>query len=113
MSAILKVSANYYTENNIRYVFLDGSACKYIDRCYTTLQQQLSLPDYFGKNLDALEEVLDDLEWIPEGKVRVIILDSDSLLSKDLDKKNDFLDILNSCKNDKVEIIYLGMGAGN
>lgn len=112
MSAVTNASANYYAENNTRYVFLDGNTCKQLDLCYATLQQQLSLPDYFGKNLDALDEVLADLDWIKEQKIKVIILNQDALLSNDLSKKSIFLDILNSCKNEKLEIIYLGIKAG-
>ena len=108
MSAILNVSENYFVENNIRYVFIDGYACKHLDKCYATLQQQLSLPDYFGKNLDALEEMLADLDWIPETKIKMILLNPDVLLSNDSAKKKDFLDILNSCENEKMELIYLG-----
>ncbi len=113
MSAILNIPATYYAENNIRYVFIDGFACKHIDRCYATLQEQLSLPDYFGKNLDALEEVLDDLDWIPQEKVRIIIFNQPDLLSNDAEKKNDFLYILNSCENEKVEIVYVGEDGDN
>ena len=108
MSVILNVPVSYYTENNIRYVFVDGNACKHIENCYSTLQQQLSIPDYFGNNLDALEEVLADLDWIKEEKIKIIISNSSSLLANDPAKKKGFLDILNSCENEKMEIIYLG-----
>ncbi|MEO9023254.1 MAG: barstar family protein [Ginsengibacter sp.] len=108
MSAILNTDTNYYSENNIRFVFIDGHTCNRIGKCYDTLQQQLSLPDYFGRNLDALDEMLDDLEWVTEEKVKIIILNSDELLTDDLEKKTIFLDILNSSENEKLEIIYPG-----
>ena len=113
MSAISNIPKSYFSENNIRYVFIDGTVCKQIDDCYKTLQPQLSLPDYFGNNLDALEEVLSDLEWINEEKVRIIILNRPELLLNDANKKEFFLDILNSCSNEKIEIIYLGADNGN
>ena len=107
MSFILNSSYSYFADDNIRYIFIDGKACKHIDDCYATLQQQLSLPDYFGNNLDALEEVLSDLDWIKEEKIRIIILNQSELLVNETNKKESFLDILNSCDNDKLEIIYL------
>ncbi len=107
MSTIFNFPKTYYSENDIRYVFVDGNACKTIEQCYKTLQQQLSIPDYFGYNLDALEEVLGDLDWIEEEKIRLILLNSEHLLTDDKEKKKDFLDILNSCQNEKMEIIYL------
>lgn len=103
-----QISSSYFAENNIRYVFVDGNLCDTIDKCYITLIQQLSLPDYFGNNLDALEEALSDLEWIHEKKIEIIILNSSALLTKDISKKKDFLEILNSGENKKLEVIYLG-----
>lgn len=108
MRSTRHIAAGYYTENNTRYVFLDGFACKKLDRCYITLQEQLSIPGYFGKNLDALEEVLDDLDWIKEEKIKIIVSNTSFLLEHDPEKKNAFLDILHSSGNEKIEIIYLG-----
>ena len=108
MSAVSKITNNYFSENDTRYVFLDGQACDHIDKCYDSLQQQLSIPEYFGKNLDALEEVLADLEWIDEAKIKIIILNESALLVNSDDKKKDLLDVLNSSENEKLEIVYLG-----
>jgi RNAse (barnase) inhibitor barstar len=108
MSSVIRLATGYYAENNTRYVFLDGKSCKKMEDCYDTLQQQLSLPGYFGKNLDALEEVLDDLEWIKEKNIKIIISGLASLLQNDLAKKQNFLDILHAAGNKKIEIIYLG-----
>jgi len=111
MSSILNITAGYYAENNIRYVFLDGNACKKLDACFNVLQEQLSIPAYFGKNLDALEEVLDDLEWVKEEKIKIIISNIASLLENDSTKKKVFLEILHAANNAKIEIIYLGAAA--
>jgi len=108
MSAILKIHKRFFVENNIRYVFIDGCCCQSIIQTYATLKAQLSLPGYFGNNLDAFEEVLSDLDWINEEKIKIIILNPEQLLEKDISKKKDFLEILNNCDNKKIEIIYLG-----
>ena len=108
MSKISKIDTEYFVENRIRYVFLEGLACRHLSDCYDILQRQLSLPDYFGKNLDALEEVLNDLDWIGEEKVRIIISNTEELLSNDKNRKNVFLDVLNTSTNENLEIIYLG-----
>ena len=102
-----QINSTYFAQNNIRYVFIDGNLCDTIEKCYTTLKQQLSLPGYFGNNLDALEEVLSDLDWINEEKIKIIILNSTELLSKNISTKNAFLDILNLSENKKLQIIYL------
>ncbi len=107
MKVPLHVCSSYFAEKNIRYVFIDGTVCKSIEQCYDTLKQQLSLPGYFGNNLDALEEVLSDLDWIKEEKIKIIILNPSELLAKVISKKNAFLEILNTCENEKLEIIYI------
>ncbi len=109
MSSVLTISAPYYTENNMRYVFIDGNACRKIDACYAILQEQLSIPNYFGKNLDALEEILSDMDWIAEKKVKLILSNTHALLDKDLSKKAIFMNILHTCQNEKIEITCLGV----
>jgi RNAse (barnase) inhibitor barstar len=108
MSAIVTITASYYAENNTRYVFLDGGFCKEIEDCYVSLERQLSIPGYFGRNLDALDEVLNDLDWITEEKIKIIIADISSLMKNELKRKDDFLEILHTASNPKIEIIYLG-----
>jgi RNAse (barnase) inhibitor barstar len=106
MSTIIHRTAKGYSANNIRYVLIDGNTCTQLTDCYIVLQHQLNIPDYFGRNLDALEEVLADLEWIPEEKIKIIILDTTVLLAAEADKKNDFLNILNTCENERLEVMY-------
>jgi RNAse (barnase) inhibitor barstar len=106
MSRINNVNTSYYTKNKTRVVFIDGNYCDTIDKCYSSLIQQLSIPDYFGHNLDALEEIIADLEWVEEEKIEIVVLNKDALLQNDLPLKNDFLDII--CNNDNLKIeVYL------
>lgn len=86
---------SYYSSSNTRYAFIDGLLCDTMEKIYATLQQQLSIPGYFGNNLDALEELLADLDWIEEEKIKLIIINKDALLSgEDAGVKEDFLHIL-------------------
>ncbi|MBR0705334.1 barstar family protein [Bradyrhizobium liaoningense] len=41
----------------------------------TAIATQLSFPDYFGGNWDALEECIRDLSWLPSGRVLVTHVD--------------------------------------
>lgn len=108
MSQISELKTDYFVYNGTRFVFIDGLFCKIIAQCYDALQQQLSFPDYFGRNLDALEEMLSDLEWIEEERIKIIIANGEGILSEDPKKRKIFLDILNSSENEKLEVIYLG-----
>jgi RNAse (barnase) inhibitor barstar len=107
MSKLNNTSSLFFVKNNTRLVFIDGNTCDTMAKCYTTLQQQLSIPDYFGYNLDALEEVIADVEWIEEEKIEIIILNKDALLLNDMELKNDFLDIICNNDNPKIEVHLL------
>lgn len=108
MSNVKNVSADYYSANDERLVFIDGNTCDTIEKCYATLVQQLSLPDYFGFNLDALEEVLADLEWVEEKRVRIIVLNEKELLKNDTTRKDAFLDIITNNDNERIYVTILG-----
>lgn len=112
MSVVVHLPEVFYTDNNIRYVFIDGHACGSFERCYSVLQQQLSIPGYFGNNLDALEEVLEDLDWIKQEKIKIIIANEDAVLMHQPVKRNVFFDVLHAAVNNKIEIIYLGKQTG-
>ncbi len=96
---------NFYTEGHTRYVFIDGLLCDTMEKIYATLKTQLSLPDYFGNNLDALSDVLNDLEWVKEKKVKLIILNKDALLSKEKDKLKNFLSVLSNAASNRLDVI--------
>lgn len=102
------IPAGYYTENKTRYVFIDGVSFQQMDGLYKSLQQQLSLPAGFGNNLDALEEVLADLDWIKEEKVKIIVLNAADLLGNLPQKKQALMEILKNSDNPKLEIVLLG-----
>ena len=95
---------SFYISGNTRYVFIDGLLCNTIDKVYATLQSQLSIPDYFGHNLDALEEILADLDWVEEKKVKLIVINSATLLANDMALKEALLSILKNNDSKKVEI---------
>ncbi|MEO8319141.1 MAG: barstar family protein [Bradyrhizobium sp.] len=56
------------------------------------LQKQLRFPDYFGGNWDALEECLQDLSWLPVG--RVVLTHADVPLVHDVADAKTYLAIL-------------------
>ena len=109
MKSIKHISDAYFSTDKTRYAFIDGMACKTITKAYQRLQEQLSFPDYFGHNLDALDEALSDLDWISKPRIRLIITDIPQLLSEEeADKKDAFLEVINEHQNERLEVFYIG-----
>lgn len=61
----------------------------------TEVGRQLRFPDYYGHNLDAFEECLTDLSWLPDGPVELVWADGE-LLRADPDTHRVVLEILES-----------------
>ncbi|WAC10892.1 barstar family protein [Dyadobacter pollutisoli] len=77
-------------ESDIRKTFLgafiahiDGQKAMSIKDFHDQIGVAMNFPDYSGKNLDALDEMLNDLEWIKEQKVIIYIDHSSDWLSKE------------------------------
>lgn len=54
------------------YYILDGSTMTTLETAYAEIARGLQFPDYFGKNLDALEECLRD-KLAVEGLITIIV----------------------------------------
>lgn len=109
MKPIKHLTDPFYSTEKTRYAFIDGMACTTIEKAYKRLQDQLSFPDYFGHNLDSLDEVLSDLDWIDKPRIRLIITDVPNLLSDDVDKKESFLEVISEHENERLEVVFFGL----
>ena len=77
-------------------VTLDGSGVSDKDSFLRAAARALKFPSYFGKNWDAFEECLSDLEWLPAGGLILFITQSDRLLEESPDDLRTFGDVLRS-----------------
>jgi RNAse (barnase) inhibitor barstar len=76
-------------------VTIDGTKISNAEQLYDAFLSQLSLPEYFGKNLDALFDCLIDLEEFDAKEVIINIKNYDELLSKSTPHfKKEFLIVL-------------------
>jgi RNAse (barnase) inhibitor barstar len=62
---------------------VDGSKATTLKAFYEQIALALDFPDYFGQNLDSLDELLNDLQWIEEQKIVLFIDHSSEWLSKE------------------------------
>ena len=86
------------TENKAMNITLDGSELTTKNQLMNKMKEALSFPDYFGKNWDALEEVLKDFSWINGVEsIRITFENSSEILSSEAEyDRQVFKDIVNS-----------------
>jgi|688.fasta_scaffold267104_2 RNAse (barnase) inhibitor barstar len=93
------------SENDTYIGFIDGEQCTTMDLFYDAIIRAMQLPDYFGRNLDALDEVLSDLSWIDYGVKFLIIQNSDELLKDEKEMFGELLATLMEVGNDDFEVV--------
>ncbi len=106
--AIIQNTTSFYVSDdaNVYIAFLDGKYIQEKEQMYTALAKALQFPDYFGKNLDALDEMLNDLEWIEQEYVLIIVHRSSLLLQHENEFKNKLIQVFNENENRRVQIIF-------
>lgn len=83
---------------------LDGRKMKSLSEFYKVLSEALQFPDYFGENLDALDELLYDIDWIPNQFVLLVIHHHHAFLDNDIQKKAEILQLLEEIDNPCFEV---------
>ncbi len=78
--------------NGTFLAFIDAERCTVMAHFYEEITKALNFPDYFQPNFDALDECMNDLSWIEEKEVRLLIFNYDDLLYEE--KYN--LDVINN-----------------
>lgn len=87
---------------------INGERCPTLVDFYKQIQIALQIPDYFGHNLDALEEVLSDLEWIEQSSILLLIKGIDAFLVNESEEtKLELLQLLQKNDHELLEIITL------
>ncbi|MCF2506672.1 barstar family protein [Dyadobacter sp. CY107] len=96
-------------ESDVRTLFLgafiahiDGRKATSLKDFYDEISTAMHFPEYDGKNLDALDEMLNDLEWIKEQKVIIYIENSADWLAKEKSEEKllSVIDILDATAED-------------
>lgn len=86
---------------------LDGRQITLLQDFYNEIAKGLKLPDYFGQNLDALDEMLYDLDWIEERNILVLVLHGSEFLSEDIMARDEILNLFQQIDNPYLEFIFI------
>lgn len=75
---------------------VQGKKCKTPAGVFNEFARALEFPDYCGRNWDALEECLVDLEWLTATGYIVLITDAQSVIPDDDEEYETLLEVLNN-----------------
>lgn len=101
-------------QNNSR-IILDGKKMQTRDELFMQFINGLHFPEYFGMNWNALDDCLQDLEWLNVTNLDICIINKNSILSCDnLEEREIFFDCIkianewwNENKEKKIKFIFL------
>ena len=79
-----------------RIFAIDGRRCRTRQGLFEDFSARLALPSYFGKNWDALEECLGDLEWTAARGYVLVIDHAEDVLAAAPDDYRTLVEILRS-----------------
>ena len=74
----------------------DGRRCRTKQALLEELARALEFPAGSGRNWDALEELLTDLEWLPARGYILVVSHADQLLVESPEEHGDFIDVMES-----------------
>jgi RNAse (barnase) inhibitor barstar len=100
--------SNFLIINNVdslidyRIAQIDGQKAHTLRGFYEELAKALDFPEYFGFNLDSLDEMLNDLSWVNESKIAIYVTNSEQFIKKERnpDKLPTILDLLDATCED-------------
>ena len=72
---------------------IDGRRARTKNGLLSELARMLEFPAGSGRNWDALEELLADLEWLPAKGYLIVVTDADQLLADDSEGYDTFIQI--------------------
>lgn len=86
--------------NSANLFILEGKNMKTRSDLFSEIAKILHFPNYFGNNWNALDDCLQDLDWIHSNSIIIIIRDFDKILLEDNTKeKNIFLDCVKAAND--------------
>lgn len=80
--SVLEAMKKALTKKGFKIAELNGATMAGDAALFTALGQAFHFPDYFGKNWDALDELLRDMEWLPASGYVIIVAHADTLWKK-------------------------------
>jgi RNAse (barnase) inhibitor barstar len=84
------LSDKHSTEKTL-VVVIDGEQIDTLDKFYEHLMVHFKLDNDFGRNLDAFDEMINDLDWLDEKYIHLIFRNYDEFLSDENDESREII----------------------
>lgn len=91
----------------LRSIYINAQACKTLHHLYTLLQSKYLLPQYFGNNLDALFDVLQDVDFFAQQHTEFIFYNQIHLLHDEPEQRTTLIDLFQTVTNPQISIMLL------
>jgi RNAse (barnase) inhibitor barstar len=88
---ILNSLSDKHSSEKTLVVVIDGEQTDTLDKFYEELTRQFMFPDYFGRNFDAFDEMINDLSWLDESIIYIIFRNYDDFLSDENEEAREIL----------------------
>ncbi|MEZ5047264.1 MAG: barstar family protein [Chitinophagaceae bacterium] len=103
----LQTETKTILDSDTQVVYINGQNLANKNAFYDAISMGLQLPTYFGRNLDALADVLYDLESIQAKYTLILITHWELCLLEDIAFKNELLDVFRSSENEYLDFIFI------
>ena len=74
-NTVLAGDVSWFRDHGYRVVSLSAGQHESLEGLLTAMAERLAFPDYFGRNLDAFNDCLSDVEIPPEGGLVLVLQD--------------------------------------
>jgi RNAse (barnase) inhibitor barstar len=80
--------ADYNTEEILSFT-LDGKKCTTLEEFLELIAVELKFPNYYGHNLDAFDEMINDLSWLEQEAIVINIINFQHFIENDTSEDGD------------------------
>ena len=88
---ILNTTSTKHSTEKTLVANIDGEQVDTLEKFYQELIVQLKFPDSFGHNLDAFDEMINDLDWLEETTICLVFKNYDNFLSEENDEAREII----------------------
>lgn len=88
---ILNAASTKHSTEKTLVANIDGQQVDTLEKFYQELNVQLKFPDDFGRNLDAFDEMINDLDWLDEPTIYLVFKNYDNFLSEENDEAREII----------------------